>query len=159
MTPDPDEYSKAIDGGCRWSCVDAFEDEFDALAEEDVVVYEFLETVMEYAEQDGIDADQLKAPEGVSSYFRSRHNRPWLGALFADGKPDKRDRCLQYRLYFGEAPEDQPSLVASKLGSKPKPSPRRIWETMQNSHIKQAMDRLQAWCKKCDCSYRKLRGR
>ncbi|MGY1869843.1 hypothetical protein ACW9HK_32615 [Nocardia gipuzkoensis] len=156
---DPNKFSKACEGDCEWSETDAFGAEFDALQSIDEVAYAFLIEVMEDAEKDGVGDDDLSAPEGVGRAFRAMINQPWLGALCADGREDKRGNYEQYRVYFGEAPVSERSLVASKLGAKPARSPDHIWRPKQDSHIKEAIGRLRSWCKRHRYDYRKLRKR
>ncbi|MGV9676381.1 hypothetical protein ACWDSJ_13960 [Nocardia sp. NPDC003482] len=146
----PDKASKACHGGCSWVKLPAFVEELRQLDEDDVVAGQYFSRLMIRATRGGIGPEDYRAPEGLSL---RQVNKPWIAAFATDGP------TMQHRLYWGEAPEDQPSLVACGVGSKPFGSrvPRHIWRSAQDSHINTAISRLRSWCRRNGYTYRKLR--
>lgn len=149
----PEEWSVACEGGCRWERLPTFDNEFDALEAHDPVSHDFLDELMKQASGTGLGIEDYDAPIGR---MLTRIKRPWLGELKANGPTDRSGRYDQHRLYFGEAPLGERSLVACLLGSKPAKTPRPIWLHKQNRHIGMAMDRLMSWCRRGKATYRIL---
>lgn len=150
--------SRAAVGGCHWYEHEQFTAEYDSLVEEDEVAASFFETLMERAEGRGLGPEDYKAPIGGAL---KRLNKPWIAEFVTDSmKVSKNGTYTQYRLYWGEAPVDEPSaLLACLVGGKPagRQVKKSVWFPKQNRHITFAIDRLLAWCRQESCNCRMLR--
>lgn len=140
----PDGWTVACEGNCDWVKLGTFIREFEQLEERDPVSHAYLAVLMEDAAGNGLNDEDYRAPIGLALH---RLQKPWIGEFRTNGPEDHKGRCEQHRLYFGEAPEGEKSLVACLVGSKPSKVERRMWKLRQDKHIGMAMDRLSAWCR------------
>ncbi|WP_433679962.1 hypothetical protein [Nocardia sp. CA-119907] len=143
-----DSQSKACGGGCSWVELQPFQLEMARLDETEPVAAGYYRRLMKRAEGAGLGEEEYDAPMGLRL---PRKNKPWIAEFKTVDSADK----LDIRLYWGEAPIDQVSLVACLIGSKRRRSAADL--VRQNSHITKAMDALQRWCNKEGHTCRKLR--
>ena len=134
-----DSQSQACGGGCSWVELPPFQSEMSVLDQTEPVAAGFYRQLMKRAEGTGLGEEDYDAPMGMKLH---RKNKPWIAEFKTVDSADK----LDIRLYWGEAPAGQQSLVACLVGSK-----RRgltIDLVRQNKHITTAMDVLIRWCNK-----------
>ena len=149
--------SKASNGGCRWERTDKFREELEELHHTDGAVAGYFEALMEAAgDAQGLGVEDYSAPLG-SNFVRQK--KPWIAEFGRDTRTGG-----QCRMYWGEAPEDEMSLIAASIATKPRAASgfsraTSTWKNArvkQDSHIRTAMDRIQAWCRQHEVTYRKL---
>lgn len=152
---DLDKLSKASSGSCEWFETEVYVRKRDAFAEEHEPAIVHLEGLMELAELTGLPPGNYDAPVGRNRLI-ARRPKPWVGELKSDGPEDEHGHVRQYRLYFGEAPVDQASLLAAFIDWKHTGWPVRKQKSKQTTHITKAMDQITNWCRTRRQDYRKL---
>ncbi|WP_153348566.1 hypothetical protein [Nocardia aurantia] len=130
--------------------LDTWRNEFDALDEAEPVAAAFFRGLMRRAQKHGLGDGDYRAPVGLKL---SRLNRPWI----AEFRTLSGNETQHLRLYWGEAPEDDKSLVACLVGAKAARTPLHRSLPTQDRHIGTAMDRLAGWCRSAATTCRKLR--
>ncbi|MFD6215408.1 hypothetical protein [Nocardia salmonicida] len=119
-------------------------DELDAA---EPVAAGFFRQLMHRAEGVGLGEEDYEAPIGFRVTYK---NKPWIAEFKTEDSGQKQD----VRLYWGEAPVEQQSLVACLIGLKRRGL--RLDLVRQDKHIVGAMGVLQRWCNKSGYTCRKL---
>ena len=151
-----DYESIALQGGCTWRWWAGVEDEMEKwdAEHEDEVAIQFLDTLVERAEKNGIKSDDLTAPEGREL---NRPHIPWVGALKSPGiRHRKNEGTRTYRLYFSEVPVGENVLLASRLSWKCSKWEKKFTKTHQTRQIRDAVGIVEKHCRDEACTCRMI---
>lgn len=132
------ETCRVSRGMCHWVHCEHFATEFDALRKSDKYAWSTLVALVRQSES--------------SVGLRAHHTFPMtsarpvpIGELCATGATKKPGPPPLHRLYYGQPNRPPDQVVALMVGTK-KPG-RGSARIMQTGHVRQAVNRYQAWAK------------
>lgn len=118
MNRDPETLACVESGATRWDKADPYLSEVKKLDDEavDIAVLGFFDALIEASEEGPLGEGDYSAPCGRSAVSL---NPAWIGEFSRSGAHRTNEGGRrEYRLYFGESPDDGHSALAALLGWK-----------------------------------------